>query len=66
MEITTNKTRELVRARVEILDLNDGSYLVRYRLYNSYENLMISIKNNENEHISKSPYILNGKLNSKN
>jgi hypothetical protein len=53
----------LVRIHSEILDRNDGTYIVRYRLNDNYENLMINLKNKNNQHIAKSPYYLRGKLN---
>lgn len=63
INIYQNSEKISARAHVEILDRQDGSFIVRYRLYDSYENLYISIKNRLNEHISQSPYFLNGVLN---
>jgi len=46
------------RARMgpQIYDLKDGSFLVRYRPYKSYEQIRISITDRNGKHISQSPY----------
>ncbi|GAB1609416.1 protein O-glucosyltransferase 2-like [Argonauta hians] len=43
----------------DILDRKDGSYIVRYRLYRSYNNIEIHIKY-KGRHVSASPYLLQG------
>lgn len=48
------------RAWVQVLDTKDGSYTVRYRLYETYTDVTITIKYNE-KHVAKSPYKLSGK-----
>ncbi|XP_065186342.1 protein O-glucosyltransferase 2-like [Sycon ciliatum] len=42
----------------EVFDRRDGSLAVRYRLYRSYKQLRIVVRNVENEWIGSSPYIL--------
>uniref|UniRef100_UPI00358F95EA protein O-glucosyltransferase 2 n=1 Tax=Myxine glutinosa TaxID=7769 RepID=UPI00358F95EA len=49
------------RIWVQVLDRHDGSFLVRYKMYGSYEDLRISITFKE-KHVSKSPYILKGNI----
>lgn len=46
------------RARMgpQIYDLQDGSFLVRYRPYKSYEQIKISITDRSGKHIAQSPY----------
>ncbi|ESO90993.1 hypothetical protein LOTGIDRAFT_217539 [Lottia gigantea] len=50
------------RARIwsQILDRGDGSYIARYRLYQAYDNLVISLLYNK-QHIADSPYKLKGR-----
>ncbi|XP_062610199.1 protein O-glucosyltransferase 2-like, partial [Saccostrea cucullata] len=49
------------RARIyaQVLDLYDGSYVVRFRPFVTYSSLRINLLHNEN-HVSKSPYYLRG------
>ncbi|XP_052062792.1 protein O-glucosyltransferase 2-like isoform X1 [Mytilus californianus] len=47
------------RVWVQILDLQDGSYIVRYRLYESYPDIIINVKYNEHN-VARSPYNLSG------
>uniref|UniRef100_A0A8C4NH19 Protein O-glucosyltransferase 2 n=1 Tax=Eptatretus burgeri TaxID=7764 RepID=A0A8C4NH19_EPTBU len=49
------------RIWVQVLDRHDGSFLVRYKMYGSYEDLRISITYKE-KHVSKSPFILKGNI----
>lgn len=46
------------RARMgpQIYDLKDGTFLVRYRPYKSYEQIRISITDKSGKHIAQSPY----------
>lgn len=47
------------RAWVQVLDANDGLYIVRYRLYETYSDVTITIKHGQ-DHVAKSPYKLSG------
>lgn len=46
------------RARMspQMYDLQDGSFLVRYRPYKSYEQVRITITDRSGKHIDQSPY----------
>lgn len=48
-----------VRAWREVLDRSDGSFLVRFRLYDSHEDLYIEVKHN-GQPVAKSPYRIKG------
>jgi len=48
-----------VRVQIQILDRNDGSYIVRYRFYQTYDAIKIEVKR-QDTHVAKSPYILKG------
>ena len=48
-----------MRAWVQVLDIQDGSYIVRFRLYQSYPDIIINVKYKD-EHVAKSPYTLSG------
>ncbi|XP_015760423.1 PREDICTED: KDEL motif-containing protein 1-like [Acropora digitifera] len=48
-----------VRAWVQKLDRHDGSFIVRYRMFESYRDLTIEILH-EGQHVAKSPYTLQG------
>ena len=64
--MVTLQTKEagLVRAYKQVLDLNDGSYLVRFRLYRSYVNLVIGIVNAETgQHVGESPFVIEEPVN---
>ena len=54
-------SRDRIRVWPDLLDRNDGSYLARFRLMETYQNLVISIKF-KNEHLASSPYHLKGIL----
>ncbi|XP_066912321.1 protein O-glucosyltransferase 2-like [Clytia hemisphaerica] len=45
----------------DVLDRNDGSYIVRMRFYETYKNVEISVMYN-GKHVAKSPYKLKGLL----
>lgn len=49
------------RARIwtQLLDLHDGSYIVRFRLFETYKDLQISITH-DGKHVAHSPYLLQG------
>lgn len=51
------------RARIyaQVLDLQDGSYVVRFRPFETYSSLRINLLHDQN-HVAKSPYYLKGKL----
>uniref|UniRef100_A0A4W3H3N6 Protein O-glucosyltransferase 2 n=3 Tax=Callorhinchus milii TaxID=7868 RepID=A0A4W3H3N6_CALMI len=49
------------RIWVQVLDRNDGSFLVRYKMYASYTELVIQIQAQE-EHVDHSPYFMKGPL----
>ncbi|XP_050399295.1 protein O-glucosyltransferase 2 [Patella vulgata] len=48
-----------VRAWRQVLDRNDGSYIIRFRMYESHSDLSINVLYNGN-HIGDSPYKLKG------
>ncbi|XP_051881576.1 protein O-glucosyltransferase 2 isoform X5 [Pristis pectinata] len=50
---------EFTRIWVQVLDRKDGSFLVRYRMYSSYRDLVIEIKF-QDAHVAQSPYFLKG------
>lgn len=52
---------QFTRVGVQVLDRKDGSFIVRYRMYASYQSLKIEVKHN-GQHVAKSPYILRGIL----
>lgn len=62
VEITSRSKKEHIRIHwVKPLDRNDGSFLMRYRLYESAtEGLKIEVFH-RNKHVAQSPYILKGK-----
>jgi len=43
-----------------VLDRGDGSYIVRFRLWRTHLNLKIVVKDNKGNHVSKSPFNLEG------
>ncbi|XP_048728730.2 protein O-glucosyltransferase 2-like [Ostrea edulis] len=49
------------RARIyaQVLDLQDGSYVVRFRPFETYSSLRINLLHDQN-HVAKSPYYLKG------
>ena len=48
-----------VHAWTQVLDRHDGSYIVRYKMMQSYENLKIEVLYN-GAHVANSPYFLEG------
>lgn len=58
----TSPTDPYSRIWVQILDRNDGSFLVRYRMYASYTDLHIQILLKD-KLVGKSPYVLRGEKN---
>ena len=54
-------SRDRVRVWPDLLDRNDGSYIARFRLMETYKDLVISIKF-KSEHLASSPYHLKGML----
>jgi len=47
------------RTQVQVLDRHDGSYLVRYKLWQGYHSVVISVLYN-GQHVAASPYSLSG------
>jgi len=45
----------------QTLDRHDGSYIVRYKIYGSYDDIMIAIEY-KGQHIAKSPYKMEGNI----
>lgn len=58
----TSPTDPYARIWIQILDRNDGSFLVRYRMYASYTDLHIQILLKD-KLVAKSPYVLKGEKN---
>lgn len=52
---------QFTRIWIQVLDRQDGSFLVRYRMYATYTDLHIHILH-KNKHVAKSPYILKGPI----
>lgn len=50
------------RTGIQVLDRHDGSYLVRYKLWQGYQDVAINVLYN-GQHIASSPYTLSGILN---
>ena len=50
-----------MRVWPDLLDRNDGSYIARFRLMETYRDLTISVKF-KNEHVADSPYLVKGLL----
>lgn len=57
----TSLSEPFSRIWVQVLDRQDGSFLVRYRMYASYTDLSIQILL-KNKDVAKSPYILKGEM----
>lgn len=51
---------EFTRIWVQVLDRQDGSFLVRYRMYATYTDIHIHILL-KSEHVARSPFILKGR-----
>ena len=49
-----------VRVYRQLFDVQDGTYIFRYRLFGTYDTLKISILF-DGKHVAKSPYTLEGK-----
>lgn len=60
VEITGSSKIGECRVWTETLDRQDGSVIVRFKVYNTCFNLMIDIKYNH-EHVADSPYTIAGK-----
>nr|XP_023019502.1 KDEL motif-containing protein 1-like [Leptinotarsa decemlineata] len=52
------KTKNPCRIRTNVLDIKDGSYIIRYKLYETCSYLKINVVY-EGEHLGESPYIIN-------
>ena len=57
IKITTSGDR--ARVWVQVLDRHDGSFIVRYRLFGSYDDLTIEVLYKD-KHVAKSPYVFKG------
>lgn len=51
---------QFTRIWIQVLDRQDGSFLVRYRMYATYTDLHIHVLL-KNKHVAKSPFILRGR-----
>lgn len=55
----TNNDR--VRASSNILDMQDGSYVVRFRFFQNYKNVFINLTRKSDEHsVANFPFLLKG------
>lgn len=64
-EVKIESTAEqLTRIWIQVLDREDGSFLVRYRMYATYTDVHIHVLL-KNKHVAKSPFILKGRTWSK-
>ena len=50
-----------VRVWVQTLDRQDGSYIIRYKLFSSHTNVKVMVFYNS-EHVGSSPYKMEGKI----
>ena len=48
------------RAWTQVYNRHDGSFLIRYKLYNTCKNLNIDVKYNNTQHLAESPYYIKG------
>lgn len=55
---------QFTRIWIQVLDRQDGSFLVRYRMYATYTDLHVHVLL-KNKHVAKSPFILKGRTRSK-
>lgn len=61
ISIEFSEKGKAVRIYSQLLDRHDGSYIVRYKLYNDHSSLEISVLF-KGKHLAKSPYELKGNL----
>lgn len=61
LTIANADTKLATRTWAQILDRNDGSYIVRYKMIEGYRNIIISVQHN-GQHVSKSPYYIKGPI----
>ena len=47
------------RTHIQVLDRHDGSYLVRYKLWQGYHSIVINVLH-RGQHVAASPYTLSG------
>lgn len=52
-----SKVGRVCRSWTNILDRKDGSYIIRYKLYESCKNLIVNVKY-KNQHVGDSPYVI--------
>lgn len=50
------------RAWFQIIDAHDGSFVVRYKLYHTCENLHFELKSKDGDHLAHSPYFIKGSI----
>lgn len=53
-------TNQPARAYIQLVDRNDGSYIVRFRLFYSYDGLKVLVSH-KYQRVAQSPYIIKGK-----
>ena len=49
---------ETMRVQQELLDRNDGSFLFRYRLRNSYDMIALTVQLQNGDYVADSPYMI--------
>ncbi|XP_070575936.1 protein O-glucosyltransferase 2-like [Ptychodera flava] len=60
-EVTIQPRNKRGRIWTQLLDRNDGTFIVRFRMYASYDNLEISVKSGR-RHVADSPYVIKGHI----
>ena len=60
-QVSIYKNGNHPRIWTQTLNRHDGSFIVRFKLYETYKNLKIHILY-KNKHVAKSPYLLDGKI----
>ena len=53
---------ERIRVHLNKLDRQDGTFIIRYRLYRTYPLLHIDVTNIDGSHVGRSPYVLRGSV----
>ncbi|ELT95788.1 hypothetical protein CAPTEDRAFT_221044 [Capitella teleta] len=56
------ETTTRVRVWIQILDRHDGSYIVRFKLFQTYNDLEIEVLYDGTTHVAQSPYSLRGRV----
>ena len=47
-----------MRVQHELLDLNNGKFLFRYRLHNSYDMIALTVQLKNGDYVADSPYMI--------